>query len=342
MKVNIVFGGLGYLGSILVSKLLCDSKVFVIDNLSNSDRSILSKIKKEVGEDLFENLTFSDVDVTNFSKLYTHLVFQVFTKHEVECIYHLAGAKDVEESVVNPHKYYESNVVGTLNALKIAKMFDVKNFVFSSSATVYGFNQPPFKEEMETSSLNPYGSSKLICENMILEAQKTHHGSKYVCLRYFNPVGASSKGFLGDYQGYKNPKTFFSRAISSVNPNCDFKIYGNDYDTKDGTCIRDFIHVEDLIDAHLLCVKNQNLSSGFHILNVGSSQGYTLLEALDTLNTVLNKPVEYVFTDRREGDIPIVYASIDKIKSVLGWTPKHTLEDMIHSEFLFFQERIKS
>lgn len=341
MKVNIVFGGLGYLGSILVSKLLRDSKVFVIDNLSNSNRSVLSKIKKEVGKDHFENLTLSELDVTDFSKLYTHLVLKVFAKHKVECVYHFTGTKDVEESLKDPLKYYDNNVVGTLSVLKIVKIFDVKNFVFSSSATVYGLNQPPFKEEMETSSLNPYGSSKLVCENMILEAQKTHLDSKYVCLRYFNPVGASVNGFLGDYQGYKNPKTFFSRAISSVDPNFELKIYGNNYDTRDGTCVRDFIHVEDLINVHLLCVKDQSLTKGFHILNVGSSRGYTLLEVLNTLNTVLDKPIIYSFTERREGDIPIAYASIDKIKSSLGWVPQYTLKDMINSEFTFFKKQAK-
>ena len=342
LPVNVVTGGLGYLGSNLVLELLKKKEhVLILDDLSNSEFENLSLFSRELEQPVLDLsggtslLTFNVLDLKNYRCL--HDSIEKLTKRwNVKCVYHFAGFKDVSESIQDPSKYYMNNVLGTLNLLSVMDTFNLRNLVFSSSATVYGTNQPPFKEEMSTSSLNPYGSSKMICEKMIADFQKKNSENKFVCLRYFNPVGASERGFLGDYANYKKPKNLFSNIITSTKEN-PLVVFGRDYDTKDGTCIRDFIHVQDLVKAHILAF--EKLNAGFHTLNVGTGVGYSILEVLKEFaeNNIL---VSYEFGDPREGDIPVGYADTERASVMLGWVPEKSLADMVKSEYLFFTKQI--
>tara|TARA_Y100001970_G_scaffold86868_3_gene109616 strand:- start:6 stop:1019 length:1014 start_codon:yes stop_codon:yes gene_type:complete len=324
-------GGMGYIGShVALSLLNKHHKVVIIDNLSNSDASVLDRICSIEKNDLI----FIPGDILD-----TALVEETIGKNEIDAVIHLAGLKAVGESTVDPLKYYNNNVVGTISLVQAMLHNDIGNIVFSSSATVYGNPQYlPIDESHPTQPHNPYGNSKLFIENILNDVAKSNKNWNVVNLRYFNPVGSHKSGLIGD-----NPKgipnnlmPFIDRVASQDQP--ILKIFGNDYDTPDGTGIRDYIHIEDLSEAHVLSLNL--LSSNKHespdntyTFNLGTGKGYSVMEIVSTYQSVNNISIPYEIVSRREGDIACCYADPTRANSILNWKAKRTLEDMCSSSW---------
>lgn len=309
MKI-LVTGGAGYIGSFIVNKLInLNYEVAVLDNLSKGHKQAIHP-KAE----------FYNIDLNNISKL-----TELFRENRIDSVIHMAANSLVGESVENPRKYYENNISNGLNLINAMLDNGVKNIVFSSSAATYGEpEQVPIAESHQTKPTNPYGRTKLMFEK-IMEDYKKAFNLKFTALRYFNAAGCSEK--LGEHH---SPETHLIPVIiSSVLANQKIKIFGNDYPTKDKTCIRDYIHVEDLSDAHILALKNQG------IFNLGSETGYSNLEIIQEVEKVSGKKVIFEFAPRRAGDPAVLIASSKKIKEELNWKPKYNLNGIIKSAWLW-------
>ena len=321
-------GGLGYIGSHTAVELLnAGYDVTVVDNLSNSDVKVKDKIKEITGK----NIIFYDYDLRDLDKMDS-----IFKSNKIDAVIHFAGLKAVGESVEKPLEYYENNLFGTINLLKVMKKYDVRNLVFSSSATVYGrAKEMPIKEDFETSATNPYGRTKLFIEEILKDFELANPEFNIAILRYFNPVGAHSSGLIGeDPKGIPNNLMPYIARVS-VGKLEKLSIFGNDYDTKDGTGVRDYIHVVDLAKGHLAALKKLETKCGLVIYNLGTGVGYSVLEMVNAYNKVCAGKVKYEFAPRRAGDIDICYASPKKAKEELGWEAKLTLEEMCESTYNF-------
>jgi len=311
MKI-LVTGGLGYIGS-HISHLLGSSAV-IIDNLSNSSLNFRKK------------LPFAKVYIRNLN---SNSLIKIFSENKINGVIHLASLKAVNESVDKPLKYYEENVVPTIHLLKTMKDFSVKKLIFSSSATVYGNNnKSPLKEDMILKSTNPYGSTKICIENLIKDYCNSDPKFKAISLRYFNPLGADKKAGLVD-QPKGVPQNILPKLISSIKHNQTFKIFGNDYKTRDGTCLRDYIHIKDLASAHTLALKKLNKIKGHFPINIGLGKGISVLEIIKLFEKTNSISIKYKISKRREGDIAINYADNSKAKKILGWRPKFNHLDML-------------
>lgn len=304
----LVTGGAGYIGSIAVHELLKEGhEVIVVDNLSNGKEELVPK-----------NVWFYNVDLVDLDELK-----DVFSENEIDAVIHFASYKAVDESMENAIKYSD-NVTGTTNLLKCMAAFDVKKLVYSSSAAVYGV--PDESVATEDTSVNPtsfYGETKLQCERMIEWFSKIY-GIQYVSLRYFNVAG--------DYLGYIDPdaKNVLPIIIETLLGKRDkFMIFGDDYDTRDGTCVRDYVHVKDLIDAHIAALDVDTNE----IINLGTAEGTTVKELVDMTEEVTGKKLNYEFAPRRVGDAGAFVASNEKAKKLLGWEPKYTVKEMIKSTY---------
>ena len=307
-KTILVTGAAGYIGSVATELLLEEGyKVIALDNLSGGHK-----------ENLFSNIDFYETDLGNVK-----ILKEIFTNHKIDLVLHFAGKALVEESTKNPMLYFDNNVCQGQALLDVMILFNVKKIVFSSTCAVYGIpneDEIPIKEETPTKPINPYGESKLLFEKM-LEWYKNNHNLKYISLRYFNVAGASAK--RGENH---NPETHLIPLIikSSKDTNYKLKIYGNDYPTKDGTSIRDYVHVVDLINAHIkaidVLIKEEE---HLNVYNVGYGHGYTVLEIVHAAKEVLNKNIDFSFSQRRIGDPPILIANSTKIKRDLKWEPKY-------------------
>lgn len=319
----LVTGGAGYIGSHAVKMLLDQGyDVTVIDNLSTGYVDAVD-----------ERATFYQTDIKDIQ-----VVKDILVKQNIDAVIHFAAFSLVGESMKAPMKYYENNVYGTLNLLKAMIAANVKYIVFSSTAAVYGEQDVmPITEEMQEHPTNAYGETKLAMEKMMQWADIAH-GIKYISLRYFNVAGAHHSGTIGERH---NPETHLIPLILQVpNEHRDFiSIFGTDYDTPDGTCIRDYIHIEDLIDAHILAMNhivNTNQSDKF---NLGSGEGYSVKEMIEAARTVTNHPIPAREEARREGDPARLIASSQKAKAILGWSPKYeTIEEVIRSAWNFFKQ----
>ncbi len=325
MKI-LVTGGCGFIGSHTVVDLLNEGyEVVIVDNLYNSKIDVLDKIKKITNKDV----TFYQYDLCDYEKLQ-----EVFSKEKVDAVIHFAGLKAVGESVNKPLMYYENNLFSTINLLKAMKSYNVKKIVFSSSATVYGSPKSlPIKEDFPLSTTNPYGTTKLMIEQILTDLYKADNSFDITILRYFNPIGAHKSGLLGeDPNGIPNNLMPYivkvaTRELPILN------VFGNDYETVDGTGVRDYIHVCDLSYGHVLALKNSK--SGLKIYNLGTGHGTSVLELVKTFEKVNNVKVNYKIVERREGDIASCYASNDKAKEELGFSPKYNLEDMCRDSYNF-------
>ena len=332
----LVTGGTGYIGSHTTIQLLEQGyNVIIIDNLCNSSRDVLDQIEKITKK----KPLFFEVDLKEENQ-----INQIFLEEEIDAVIHFASLKIVSESVQNPLKYYENNIMGTINLLKCMENNSVKKLIFSSSAAVYG-NQDkfPIKENVKLNAVNPYGITKLVNEQILKDIYKANSDWNVVILRYFNPIGAHPSGLIGDSYG-KMTGSLISMILNVAAGEEPFvNIYGNNFKTKDGTCIRDFIHVMDVAEGHIAALKKL-VSNGLYIYNLGTGKGYSVLELIKSFEKVNHCKIPYQMAERRQGDIVVSYADVTKAKNELNWAASRTIEDMCKDSWNYFlknQEFVK-
>ena len=317
----LVTGGAGYIGSHTCVELLNEGhEVIVLDNLYNASEIALERVKHITGKDL----TFYEVDLLDKEK-----VNEVFEKEEIDAVIHFAALKAVGESVDKPLMYYENNITGTLNLCEVMQKHDVKNIVFSSSATVYGSpDVVPITEDAPLSTTNPYGSTKLMMEQILQDLHVADPEWNVVILRYFNPIGAHESGLIGeDPKGIPNNLVPYITQVA-VGKLKALSVFGDDYDTPDGTGVRDYIHVVDLAVGHVDALNRLNPNDGVSIYNLGTGKGYSVLEMVSAFSEVVGKEISYIIKERRAGDIATVYAEPTKAKEEIGWVAKRDLKTM--------------
>ena len=325
MKV-LVTGGMGYIGSHTVVELIINNyKPVIVDDLSNSSIDVLDSIKEITGiKPMFYNENVLNKDKTN----------EIFKKERFDAIIHFAGFKAVGESVEKPLMYYENNVMSTIILAELMEKYNVKHFVFSSSATVYGDQESPLKETDELKeTTNPYGESKKMSERILMDFAKNNKDKSIVLLRYFNPIGAHESGLIGEKpKGTPNNLMPYITQVASGKREKLF-VYGNDYDTIDGTGVRDYIHVVDLAKGHLAALLKAK--EGLHVYNLGSGRGTSVLELVNTFVKENNIDIPYEIVNRRPGDLATVYADPSKAKKELDWKTKLDVSDMVKSSWSF-------
>ncbi|MBO6195672.1 MAG: UDP-glucose 4-epimerase GalE [Bacilli bacterium] len=336
MSKVLVTGGAGYIGSHTVVELLNKGdEVVIIDNFSNSNREVLDNIKKITGKDF----KFYEIDYLDKESLE-----RVFEENKIDSVINFAGYKAVGESVEKPLEYYHNNIGGAVILLETMKKYNVKKFVFSSSATVYGDPETiPITEECKIGgTTNPYGTTKLFIEQILQDLYVSDNSWDIAILRYFNPVGAHESGLIGeDPKGRPNNlMPFITKVAAGILP--ELSIFGNDYNTKDGTGVRDYIHVVDLAKGHLLALdKLDKENKGIFIYNLGTGNGYSVLEMVETFKKVNNVDVPYKIVDRRPGDIAMCYSDPSKAEKELGFKATKSLEDMCRDGWNYQKNKIK-
>ena len=324
MKV-LVTGGCGYIGSHTVCELLKNNyEVVIIDNFSNSKKDVMTKIETLTGKSA--KLYVGDVCDKS-------LLEEIFSKEKIEAVIHFAGYKAVGESVQKPLMYYENNLISTLYLLEIMNKYNCKKFIFSSSATVYGTpKELPIKESFPLSTTNPYGTTKLMIEMMLKDIYKANPDMSITILRYFNPIGNEETGLLGESpNGIPNNLMPYIVRVATGKLEC-LSVFGDDYDTKDGTGVRDYIHVVDLAKGHVLALER---AKDLSIYNLGTGEGYSVLDLVKTFERVNNVKVNYKIVGRRAGDIAACYADNTKAREELGFAPSKTLEDMCRDSYTY-------
>ena len=324
MKI-LVTGGLGFIGSHTVVELLeAGYEVVVIDNLSNSKIDVIDKIKKITGKDI----TFYQKDVCDLEALE-----EIFSNHKIDAVIHFAGFKAVGESVREPIMYYENNLVSTLHLCKKMLEHECYNLVFSSSATVYGDPERlPITEDCKVGgTTNPYGTSKLMIEGILKDICIANPKFTPIVLRYFNPIGAHKSGLLGE-----NPNNLMPYIVRVADKQLEIlSVFGNDYDTHDGTGVRDYIHVVDLARGHLKAIDKALKSEGIFYYNLGTGTGYSVLDLVESFKKVNGVDVPYKIVERRPGDIAACYADPTKAYEELGWKAEYGIEDMMRDSYNF-------
>jgi UDP-glucose 4-epimerase len=322
----IVTGGLGYIGSHVTVELLDKGyKVIILDNLSNSSLSILNNIVS-INHEFYNRLKCYMCDIRNLGKLTS--IFQKF-KDRVYAVIHCAGFKSVGQSVEEPLKYYDNNLNGLMTLLKVMYMYDVKKLVFSSSCTVYGNpSSVPVSEQSPINPINPYGRSVAYQEQILQDLVTSDPDWQIVILRYFNPLGAHKSGLIGERLNNVDKPNNIMPYIEKVAKGelVILPIYGDDYPTNDGTCVRDYIHVMDLSEIHVIAL--EKLESGVRVFNAGTGKGTSVKELVETFAIVNSIDFPYQIEERRNGDVQEVWADLSNVHKHLEWTPKYTLEDM--------------
>jgi UDP-glucose 4-epimerase len=318
----LVAGGCGYIGSHTCVEFLNKGfDVVVADNLCNSSAVALERVEELTGK----HVPFYPVDVRDREALRP-----IFSAHSIDCVIQFAGLKAVGESVQKPLEYYDNNLNATLSLCAVMKEFGVKRMIFSSSATVYGEENPiPYLETMPTGECtNPYGWTKVMSEKILQSVAHTDPEWSVVLLRYFNPIGAHPSGRMGeDPEGIPNNLMPYITQVA-VGKREQLSIFGNDYPTPDGTCIRDYIHVVDLARGHVAAMEYAMGHTGTEIFNLGTGNGVSVSQLVDAFERVNDLKVPHVFAARRAGDLPAFYANADKAKQVLGWSAEYTIDDM--------------
>lgn len=322
----LITGGAGYIGSHTVVELLNAGRdVVIVDNFSNSQPSVLDNIKKITGKDF----KFYEVDLLDREGLE-----KVFCENSIDSCIHFAGYKAVGESVAQPLKYYHNNITGTLILCELMQKYGAKVLVFSSSATVYGNPASvPISEDFPLSTTNPYGETKLMIERILSDICKSDSEWSVSVLRYFNPIGAHKSGLIGE-----NPKGIPNNLLPYIMQVASKKlpylnVYGDDYPTKDGTGVRDYIHVVDLAHAHLKAIERAEKVDGIEHYNVGTGKGYSVLEIVKAYEKASGIEVPYKIVGRRSGDIAECYANPKKAHDILGWTAQYGIEDMCSDSY---------
>ena len=318
----LVTGGMGYIGSHTCVELLKQGMdVVIVDNLVNSSAEAGRRVEQITGK----GVTFYEIDVRDRERL-----DEVFRRHDIDCVIHFAGLKAVGESVRMPIEYYDNNLNSTLVLVQTMRAHHVKKIIFSSSATVYsGDNPMPLYETSKTGNCtNPYGWTKYVCEQILRDAVVADPSWSVVLLRYFNPVGAHASGLIGeDPRGIPNNlMPFISQ--TAIGRREKLSIFGNDYDTPDGTAIRDYIHVVDLARGHVAAIAYMDAHSGESVFNLGTGQGSSVLQMVRAFETANHLTIPFVFAPRRAGDLAVCYACPDKSAELLHWRAEYNIEDM--------------
>lgn len=325
MKTILVTGGAGFIGShTLVELLNKNYKVVVLDNLCNSCKEALRRVEKITGK----HVDFYLGDIRDAS-----IYDKIFQEHKIDAVIHFAGLKAVGESCKIPLAYYDNNIYGTLVLLEAMNKYNCKTIIFSSSATVYGTPERlPLDEECHLSTTNPYGSTKLMLERILTDLYKSDNSWNVMLLRYFNPVGAHESGLIGeDPKGIPNNLMPYVAQVATGKLS-KIRVFGNDYNTHDGTGVRDYIHVVDLALGHVAALEHIN-TPGVHIYNLGTGIGYSVLDIIHAFEKACGKKLPYEIVERRPGDIDACYASAEKAKKDLHWVAKYNLEDMCKSQW---------
>ena len=324
----LVTGGAGYIGSHTCVELLSGGyDVVVVDNYYNSVPAVLDRVEKITGKTLIRY----NCDIRDREGLE-----KVFSENKIDAVIHFAGLKAVGESTKLPLLYYENNISGSVVLFEVMQKFDCKKIVFSSSATVYGNNPIPYKEDMVTGDVSsPYGRTKHFIEQILGDVYKADNSWSISLLRYFNPIGAHESGLIGeDPNGIPNNlMPYISRVAIGKLP--QLTVFGGDYDTKDGTCIRDYIHVVDLAKAHLCAVAKILDTTGIEAYNIGNGVGYSVLDIINAFEKASGKKLNYVIGDRREGDLPAFYADATKANNELNWHAEYDIEKMCADSWNF-------
>ena len=330
----LVTGGAGFIGSHTCVELLkAGYETVIVDNLVNSKIESVEAIKTITGKECF----FYQVDINDEAGLR-----EVFKKHEITAVIHFAGLKAVGESCEKPLLYYQNNISGTLTLLKIMNEFNCKSIVFSSSATVYGSeNQPPFLETMPTTATNPYGWTKVMQEQIFSDIAKADSEMRIALLRYFNPVGAHPSGLIGENPvGIPNNLMPFIAKVALGKLPC-LSVYGNDYETVDGTGVRDYIHVVDLAKGHTAALKYVTDNAGVLTVNLGTGTGYSVLQMVNAYRKASGKEIPVKIAPRRSGDIASSYANVEKAYKLLGWKAELGLDEMCKDSWNYASTNMK-
>ena len=325
MKV-LVTGGAGFIGSHTCCELLdAGYDVVVIDNFSNSKPDVIDKIKKITGKDF----KFYEGDVCDKG-----LLNKIFSENNIDAVIHFAGYKAVGESVAKPLMYYRNNIDSTLSLLEIMNEFGCKRLAFSSSATVYGKPESlPIREGFSLSTTNPYGSTKLMIEDILRDLYVSDNDWSIAILRYFNPIGAHKSGLIGENPNdIPNNLMPYIVKVATGELEC-LSVFGNDYDTPDGTGVRDYIHVVDLAKGHIKALEWVLNKNGIDAFNLGTGNGYSVLELVEAFKKYNNVDVPYKIVGRREGDIASCYADVSKAKEILNWSSEYDIEDMVKDSY---------
>jgi len=325
MKI-LVTGGAGYIGSHTCVELLNNNhSVIIADNLCNSKKETIDKIKQITNNDVI----FYEIDVTD-----EKAVEEIFKSHKIDGVIHFAGLKAVGESVQLPVKYYYNNIVSTIVLAKTCLNYNVNKLIFSSSATVYGENEVPFIETMNLlPTTNPYGETKAMSERILMDVAKANCNFNVTLLRYFNPIGAHESGLIGESPTGipNNLMPYITQTAKGIRK--ELNIYGNDYDTIDGTGVRDYIHVIDLAKGHVKAIEKE--SNGVNIYNLGTGKGISVLELVNAFEKINNIKIPYKIVARREGDIAECYADASKAEKELDWKAKKDINDMCKDAWRF-------
>ena len=323
MAKILVTGGAGFIGSHTCVELLeAGYEVVIVDNFSNSKPEALNRIKKITGKDF----AFYEADLLDLAALE-----KIFEENKIDAVIHFAGLKAVGESVQKPVEYYHNNITGTLMLIKAMRKYGCKKIVFSSSATVYGpVNKAPYTEDMPTSATNPYGYTKVMIEQILRDVYVSDNDWSVSLLRYFNPIGAHKSGLIGeDPNGIPNNLLPYICQVA-VGKLEKLGVFGDDYDTPDGTGVRDYIHVNDLAQAHILAMEYLSKGGESNIFNLGNGVGFTVKEVIEMARKVTNHTIPIREEERRAGDPSVLIASSEKARKVLGWKPQYAdLETII-------------
>ncbi|MBZ5200608.1 UDP-glucose 4-epimerase GalE [Planomicrobium chinense] len=320
MKI-LVTGGAGFIGSHAAVELLENGyDIVVVDNLSNSQIESIQRVKELTGKDF----PFYEVDLLDAEALDT-----IFANNEIDAVMHFAGLKAVGESVEMPLAYYHNNITGTLILCEAMKKHGVKNIVFSSSATVYGNpDRVPIDESFPLSATNPYGRTKLMIEEILRDLHVSDSAWRIAILRYFNPIGAHASGRIGENPtGIPNNLMPYITQVA-IGKREQLQVFGNDYDTHDGTGVRDYIHVVDLVKGHLKALQYLDENEGIETFNLGTGTGYSVLDLVESFGEVTSTDIPYQIVERRPGDIGVCYANPEKAKTILGWHAEKDLKEM--------------
>jgi len=330
MKI-LVTGGTGYIGSHTCVELINSGhEVIIVDNLYNSSIDVLEKIEMITGI----KPKFYQVDILDKANLE-----KVFAENDFNAVIHFAGYKAVGESVAIPLTYYENNISGSINLYQLMKRYKVRNLVFSSSATVYGDDfDVPFKEEYGLgTTTNPYGTTKKMNEIIITDMDNAEPDNSSVLLRYFNPIGAHKSGLIGEIPNGV-PNNLVPYIAQVVSGQRDFlRVWGNDYDTIDGTGVRDYIHVVDLAKAHVKAIEYACVHKGTEVINIGTGKGYSVMQVLKAYEKACGRPIPYQIMERRPGDIATCYADTSKAEKLLGFKAEYDIDDMCEDSYRFTQ-----